>query len=80
MRVRPDGVLDGVVNVDHLLPEGAAQHRRLPGMHDAKPHGAQLRITAAHDDWRARLRDRSPRRRRVTPRHAPCPTPRPASV
>ena len=34
--------------VHHLLPEGAAQHRRLSGAHHAQPQTAQLHVAAAH--------------------------------
>ncbi|MNT44830.1 hypothetical protein D3C72_1813740 [compost metagenome] len=36
--------------IDDLLPEGAAQHGCLPGMHHPQPQAAQLHIAAAHHD------------------------------
>ncbi len=39
--------------VNHLLPEGAAQHRRLSGADHAQPQTAQLHVAAAHHHRRA---------------------------
>ncbi len=39
--------------IDHLLPEGAAQHRRLSGADHAQPQTAQLHVAAAHHYRRA---------------------------
>ena len=36
--------------VDHLLPECPAQHRRLPGADHPEPKTTQLHIAAAHND------------------------------
>ncbi len=34
--------------IDHLLPEGTTQHRRLPGADHAQPQTAQLYVASAH--------------------------------
>ncbi|SAH25811.1 Uncharacterised protein [Enterobacter cloacae] len=51
VRVHADvhvGVGAHLRQVHHLLPEGTAQHRRLPGADHAQPQTAQLYVAAAH--------------------------------
>lgn len=50
--------------INHLLPESAAEHRRLPGAHHAEAQAAELDVAAAHHHRSARAQP-ALRRRRV---------------